>query len=240
MKKILIPSTLQPDTIAAIHSAIFQANNHDCEIILLFVSEAPDVYSASQYLREMNIRFTANQEAILDQCRSIVNQTPNCKIKIHNQSGLSSFIFKGIIDLYAVNLIVFPNTYKQETNKINKYLVQLAINQKCPILHLGLDQKDLHFSKALYVKNNPGKIGLERIQKFLNKYFPLEIVSQTTNINENQDDILRYINEAISKYDVDMLVQTRTVQKIKFMKTKKEDLHEKLGLPVLSLYEELV
>jgi hypothetical protein len=39
-----------------------------------YLYQAPDVYSASQYLREMNIRFTANQEAILDQCRS-VNQT---------------------------------------------------------------------------------------------------------------------------------------------------------------------
>jgi hypothetical protein len=37
------------------------------------------------------------------------------------------FIFKGIIDLYAVDLIVFPNSYKQES--INQYLLQLATNQ---------------------------------------------------------------------------------------------------------------
>ena len=98
----------------------------------------------------------------------------------------------------------------------------------------------MNFSKALYVKNNQGKIGLETIQHFLDKHLPLEIVRQTTNATENQDDVLRYINEAISKHDIDMLVQTRTVQKIQFKKTKKEDLHEKVGLPVLSLYEELV
>jgi hypothetical protein len=240
MKNILIPTTLQTDTIAAIHSAIRQADNHDCEIILLFASEAPNTYSSSQFLREMKIGHTADQEEILDNCRTIINQTPNCKIKIHNQCGLSSFIFKGIIDLYTVDLIVFPNSYKQETRKINQYLLQLATNQKCPILHLGQEQKDLNFSKALYVKNNQAKIGLETIQHFLNKYFPLEIVSQTTTANEDQDDVLRYINEAISKHDIDMLVQTRSTQKIKFKKTKKEDLHEKVGLPVLSLYEELV
>ena len=240
MKKILVPTTLQPDTIAAIHSAVSQSNVHECEIILLFVSEAPDTYSASQFLREMNVGHTANQEEILDKCKSIINQTPNCKIKIHNQCGLSSFIFKGIVDLYDVNLIVFPNSYKQESRKINQYLLQLATNQKCPILHLGQEQKDINYSKALYVKNNQGTIGLETIQHFLNKYFPLEIVSQTTNTTENHDDVLRYINEAISKHDIDMLVQTRTVQKIKFKKTKREDLHEKVGLPVLSLYEELV
>jgi hypothetical protein len=240
MKKILIPTTLQPDTITAIHSAIFQADDQDCEIILLFASEAPDTYSSSQFLREMNTGHTANQEEILDNCRSIINQTSNCKIKIHNQCGLSSFIFKGIIDLYAVDLIVFPNSYKQESRKINQYLLQLATNQKCPILHLSQDHKDVNFSKALYVKSNQGKIGLEKIQNFLNKYFPLEIVSQTTNASENQDDVLRYINEAISKHDIDMLVQTRSTKKIKFIKTKKEELHEKVQLPVLSLYEELV
>jgi hypothetical protein len=63
----------------------------------------------------------------------------------------------------------------------------------------------------------------------------LKIVSQTTNASENQDDVLRYI-ETISKHDIDMLVQTQN--KIKFMKTK--ELHEKVQLPVLSLYEELV
>jgi hypothetical protein len=47
------------------------------------------------------------------------------------------------------------------------------------------------------------------------------------------------INEAISK-DIDMLVQTRSTKKIKFIKLKKEELHEKVQLPVLSLYEELV
>jgi hypothetical protein len=39
--------------------------------------------------------------------------------------------------------------------------------------------------------------------------------------------MLRYINEAISKHDIDMLVQT---QEIKFIKLKKEELHEKVQL----------
>jgi hypothetical protein len=39
-EKILIPTTLQPDTITAIHSAIFKMIKI-CEIILLFASEVP-------------------------------------------------------------------------------------------------------------------------------------------------------------------------------------------------------
>jgi hypothetical protein len=85
--------------------------------------------------------------------------------------------------------------------------------------------KDLNFSKALYVKSNQGKIGLEKIQNFLNKYFLFEIVSKLLMLAKIK--MLRYINEAISKHDIDMLVQT---QEIKFIKLKKEELHEKVQL----------
>jgi hypothetical protein len=45
-----------------------------------YLYQAPDVYSASQYFTRNERRFTANQEAILDQCRS-VNQTQTAKLK---------------------------------------------------------------------------------------------------------------------------------------------------------------
>jgi hypothetical protein len=37
-----------------------------------------------------------------------------------------------------------------------------------------------------------------------------------------------------------LLVETRKGEKIQFKKNKKENINDKLGLPVLSLYEELV
>ncbi|WP_418264431.1 hypothetical protein [Flavobacterium faecale] len=239
MKNILIPTTLQSDTISAVKSAIYQANKKDCTIILMMVAEKPDTFSASQYLREMKIGFTPNQEEVLETCRYIIKHHLNCKIKIHNQFGLSSLIFKGIIDFYEVKLVVFPHSYKQETQKIHQYLVQLASNQKCPILHLGMEEYEGNFNKALYVENNTN-ISAENIQSFLNKNFCLEIVSQTINFEDNFEEVETSLNEAISKYKIDMLVQTRKIQKVKFKKTKKEDTNEKLGLPILSLSEELI
>lgn len=240
MKKFLIPTTLSPDTIAAVNVAIYQSKNVDCEIVFMLVCELPDTYSTSQFLREMRIKITTNQENVLENCRALINNTPNCKLKIHNQSGLSTLIFKGIIDFYGVNLIIFPNSYKKETKKINQYLVQLATKQKCPILHLNVDHNANTCSKALYIKENNGKITLESVQSFLNDNFPLEIVCQTTHQNGHYEDAIPFINEAISKYNINMLVETRINQKVKFKKNKSDDLNQKLGLPVLSLYEELV
>lgn len=239
MKNFLIPTTLKDDTICAVKSAIGQAKSSGCEIILMMVSDAPDTFSSSGYLREMRTGLTASQEIVLDTCRYMINHTANCKIKVHNQYGLSSPIFKHIIDVFDVKLVILTQSYKQETKRIHQYLVQLAGNQKCPILHLGPEQYKEDFNKALYIENANASMHVKDVQQFLSANFSFEIVSQTANFDNNYDNFAPHLSEAISKYDIDLLVETRKGEKIKFKKTKKEDLNEKLGLPVLSLYEEL-
>ncbi|RKR05883.1 hypothetical protein C8C83_5234 [Flavobacterium sp. 90] len=240
MKNFLIPTTLKDDTICAVKSAVNQAKESNCEIILMMVSDTPDAFSSSLFLREMRTGLTKSQEDVLETCRYIIEHTPNCKIKVHNQYGLSSPIFKRIIDVFSVKLVILTHSYKQETKRIHQYLIQLAGNQKCPILHLGLEQIKNDFNKALYIENGNANMHVKDVQQFLNENFSYEIVSQTANFDDNYENFAPYLSEAISKYDIDLLVETRKGEKIKFKKTKKENINEKLGLPVLSLYEELV
>lgn len=240
MKNILIPTTLKDDTICAVKSAVNQAKSASCEIILLMVAETPDSFSSSFYLREMKTGLTISQEEVLETCRYIVEHTPNCKIKVHNQYGLSSPIFKRVIEHFAVKLVILTNSYKQETKRIHQYLIQLAGNQKCPILYLGNENKKEDFSKALYIENGNVSMHVKDVQQFLNENFSYEIVSQTSKIDDNYENLAPFLSEAITKYDIDLLVETRKGEKIKFKKNKKENINEKLGLPVLSLYEEMV
>lgn len=239
MKNFLIPTTLKDDTISAVKSAICQAKEADCEIVLMMVSDAPDAFSSSNFLREMRAGLTKSQEEVLETCRYMIDHTKNCKIKIHNQYGLSSPIFRGIIEHFAVKLVVLTHSYKQETKRIHQYLVQLAANQKCPILHLGNDFKE-DFTKALYIENSTANVHVKDVQQFLNENFSYEIVSQTSRVDDNYEAAAPYLTEAISKYEIDLLVETRKGEKIKFKKVKKQNINEKLGLPVLSLYEETV
>jgi hypothetical protein len=240
MKNFLIPTTLKDDTICAVKSAINQAKESNCEIILMMVSDTPDAFSSSHFLREMRAGLTTSQEEVLETCRYIIEHTPNCKLKVQNQYGLSSPIFKRIIDVFSIKLVILTHSYKQETKRIHQYLIQLAGNQKCPILHLGLEQAKNDFNKALYIENGNANMHVKDVQQFLNENFSYEIVSQTANFDDNYENFAPYLSEAISKYDIDLLVETRKGEKIKFKKTKKENINEKLGLPVLSLYEELV
>ena len=236
MKNFLIPTTLKEDTICAVKSAVNQAKKSNCEIVLMLVSETPDTFSSSQFLRQMRAGLTASQEEVLEACRYIVGNSENCKIKIHNQYGLSSPIFKGIINTFNIKLVILTHSYKQETKRIHQYLIKLSGNQKCPILHLGLEQIKDDFNKALYIEN--ANMHVKDVQQFLNQNFSFEIVSQTKNF-QNIEEFTPYLKEAISKYDIDLLVETRKGEKIKFKKTKQENRNAALGLPVLSLYEEL-
>jgi hypothetical protein len=118
-------------------------------------------------------------------------------------------------------------------------LVKLAGNQKCPILHLGTELNKDNFYKALYIENTNANLHVKDVQQFLTANFSYEIVSQTAKINDSYEDMTPYLSEAISKYEIDLLVETRKGEKIKFKKAKKENVNDKLGLPVLSLYEEL-
>lgn len=240
MKNFLIPTTLEEDTISAVKSAVNQAKNTNCEIILMMVSDTPDTFSSSQFLREMRVSLTASQELVLETCRYVIEHTANCKIKIHNQFGLSAPIFKGIIEAFDVKLIILTQSYKQETKRIHHYAMQLAGNQKCPILHLGNEHFKEDFNKALYIENGNANMHVKDVQQYLSANFSFEIVSQTSKFDDNYEEFAPYLSEAISKYDIDLLVETRKGEKIKFKKTKKENGSDRLGLPVLSLYEELV
>ncbi|MBE8724210.1 hypothetical protein [Flavobacterium hungaricum] len=240
MKNFLIPTTLKDDTICAVKSAVNQAKSADSEIILVLVSEAPDTFSSSSFLREMRTGLTKSQEEVLETCRYIIEHTPNCKLKVHNQYGLSAPLLKRLIEAFSVKLVILTHSYKQETKKIHQYLVQLAGNQKCPILHLSTEVNKDVFTKALYIENASTNIHVKDVQQFLNDNFSFEIVSQTSNFDDNYENAAPFLSEAISKHNIDMLVETRKGEKIKFKKSKKENINEKLGLPVLSLYEEMV
>ncbi|MGO4771876.1 universal stress protein [Flavobacterium sp. W22_SRS_FK3] len=239
MKNFLIPTTFEIDTISAVKSAINQAKNTNCEIILMMVSDTPDSFSSAQFLREMRTELTKSQKEVLETCRYIIEHTANCKLKVHNQYGLSVSVFKGIIDAFDVKLVVLTHSYKQETKRIHQYLVKLAGNQKCPILHLGTELNEGDFNKALYIENASANIHVKDVQQFLSANFSFEIVSQTAHFDDDYEQFAPYLSEAISKYNIDLLVETRKGEKIKFKKSKKENVNDRMGLPVLSLYEEL-
>ena len=240
MKNILIPSTLQNDTINAVKTAIKSSNGTPSQLILMLLADIPDTFSSSSLLRGINKGLTTTQENVLEICREITQESNNCNLKIHHQYGISAPLFKNILEHFTIGLTIVTPSFKSSKKKINSMCVQIISNSKCPILHTNETLEKETFSQAMYLKNSDSALETEDLQAYINTLFSLKIVSETKiNEEEKRDEIHPILADAISKNNIDILIETRKPKKLKRLKKEKKALNETLGLPVLSLYEEV-
>lgn len=234
MKNILIPSTLQSDTINAVKTAINSSNGTQCQLVLILLADIPDTFSSASLLRNINKGLSTSQENVLQMCRQIISESKNCSLKIHHQYGISSPVFKNLMEHFTIGLTIITPSFKASKKKINTYCVQIISNSKCPILHTNANFEEEILSQALYIKNSDSNLHAEDLQTYINTILSLKIVGETKT-NENKP----FLTDTISKNNIDILIETRKPKKLKLLKTEKKALNETLGLPVLSLYEEI-
>jgi hypothetical protein len=241
MRNILIPTTLQADTISAVKTAVRHASGHSCHIVLVQVCDVPDTYSASYLLQTIKPGYTKAQAEVLSRCKAVVANEPDCTLQVHMQYSISAPLLKNIIDHKAIGLIILSQSYKQEKLKIHRYFCRLVLNSRCPVLHLGHNTSGQPLTNALYLEQETEGLALHQVQARLNGLFDLNIVSRATVTREqNPQDLAPLLAEAIFKNDIDLVVETRRTQKLTLKKKPIAGVNEALGLPVLSLHRQLV
>lgn len=240
MKNLLIPSTLELDTINAVKVAIQQSKNKSCTIYLALVSEIPDTYSTATFLRSMKSDMTVSQKNVLEYCRELISSSQNCSLKIHNQYGVSTPLMRNLMEHLDIELTILTPSYRSAEKRIHNQFVQILSNCKCPILHLSSNFEEQDLTKAMYLEQNKSRLQIEDLQELIPAHFDFRIVSQATIFNDqNAEDLESLLNEAITKNQIDLLIETRKPKKIK-LKNKNTSTNENFGLPLLSLYEETV
>lgn len=242
MHNILIPTSFEADTLNAVKTAVKHAETKSCSIVLLTVSDMPDAsFSALSALRNMTPDMTEAQYAILDDCRSLVNATTNCKLTVRHQFGISAPLLKNLLDHLGISLVILSSHYKTETNTFQRHFLKLLGNCKSPILHLGQHYDENSFNNALYLERAAAGIGVQELQRVVSERFTFKIVSQASVFEEQRpEEITPYLSETISKNNIDLLVETRKPEKTRLKRNSTVPVHENLGLPVLSLHEETV
>lgn len=238
MKNILIPTTLQQDTIIAVKAAIKQAAQNNCIITLMLVSDAPDAESASYFLRASKPAYTALQTQVLDTCHMEAADYPNCKLELHDRCGLSAPLLKNLLEHLGTSLIIVPPSYKQERDSIHHYCLNLLANSKTPILHLNEGCEEQEFNKALYLEHTKAQLGLQEVQQLIGSQFNFRIVSHAAVGEQYPDELDTLLSEAIARNNIDLLIETRKPEKMRMKKRKEAYVNETLGLPVLSIFEE--
>jgi hypothetical protein len=240
MKNILIPTTLEADTVTAVRTAIKQAHGQNCAVILMLPNEPEDTYSSLDLLRQHRQELTQGQTLILNRCRLLTQSSDNCRLEVHYQLGLSAPLIKNLITAMGIGLIIFSPSYKGEQAKLHQYCRQLLLNSKSHILHLCENAAEADLTKALYLENETTKLDVQELQQLLSGRFTFKIVSQATITEEqNHEDLAPLLADAISKNNIGLLVQTRKAEKRKHKNTK-TIVTDAFGLPVLSVYEGVV
>lgn len=239
MKNLLIPSTLEPDTINAIKVAIQQSNGKNCTLYLTLISEIPDTYSTATFLRSMKSDMTASQKKVLEYCRELIAISQNCNLKIHHQYGISSPLMKNLIEHLEIELTIISPSFRNSEKRINNQFAQILSNSKCAILHLSTNFEEQNLTKAMYLEQTMSKLQVEDLQELIPDHFNFKIVSQAKIFSDqNPEDLQSLLTEAITKNKIDLLIETRKPKKIK-LKNKNSNTNESFGLPILSLYEEI-
>jgi len=237
MKNILIPTTLEADTISAVKTAVRHASGQSCNIILMQVCDVPDTYSAGYMLHKIVPGYTTAQNEVLSKCKSVVSATVHCRLQVHLQYSISAPLLKNIIEHKGIELIILSQSYKQDKQKIHQYCTRLMGNSKCPILHLSHNTCGQPLTNALYLEQEAEGLALHRVQAHLSGRFDFTIVSRATVTDEqNPKDLAPLLAEAIFKNDIDLLVETRKPEKVSMRKKNTIGVNEALGLPVLSLH----
>ena len=240
MKNILVPTTLESDTLNAVKLAIQQTKGKKCTIILLLINEIPDTDASTAFLRNMKSVHSFSQKKVLENCWKLVEAETDCILKIHHQYGISAPMMKNLMKFLSVDFTILIPSYKNADKKIHKQFTQILSNCKCPILHSCSTFEQQDFTAAMYLEQAKSKLHVEDLHELIPEDFNLKIVSQAKLFqDQNPEDLQSLLHEAILKNKINLLIETRKPKKIILKKMPKTSA-ENFGLPVLSLYEELV
>ncbi|AWH84852.1 hypothetical protein HYN59_06800 [Flavobacterium album] len=235
MKSILIPTVFESDTLHAIDTAIKHARGKSCTIVLLTLTEAPDAGSAAEFLRKTRRALTQAQSELLNECYNAVALSANCSLDVHHQYGLSAALLRNLLQYLGTDMVILSPSYKAEKKRIHTYFCKLVSTCKKPILHLGSRCGRPAFNKALYLESNNARIGIKELQQLVNRQFDFKIVSQASVAEDGYKDFAPFVNEAIERNGIDLLIETRKSKKAVAEKAVDNDA---FGLPMLSIHEE--
>jgi len=238
MNNILIPTTLQKDTVYALKTALSQSEEKSQTIVLMLLRDTPDTASAAFWLRHMQNGLTELQEEILEQCRDMVSYHPNFKLQVHQQFSVSGPLLRNFIEARGIGLVILPNTFRKSQLEINRYCLKLLKNSNVPILQLAAEFDEHQFSKALYIENSDSTVQAKDLPKMIGGHFSFRIISQAKFFDDqNPEEMTPVLYDTIYKNGIDLLIETRKPQKISLSKKHKPSLNENFGLPVLSVCE---
>lgn len=237
MKNILIPTTLQEDTLHAVNNALVQVSG-PCRVIILQPVPMPDSFAAAEFIRKLHNNLTNAQSSVIEKCHKAVTAVAGCCLEVRTQIGVTAPLLRNLLDFLNVNLIIVPASYRAEKSKLHTRCLEILLKYRCPVLQLNTEPNETGLINALYLENKKASFGIHELQQRVGSQFNFRIVSHA-DITEAQspDELANYLTAAVEKNNIDLLIETRAAQS---RKKNQSNIDELLGLPVLSINEDAV
>lgn len=237
MKTVLIPTTFHEDTLYAVNNALNQVTR-PCRVVLLHPVPMPDSFAAAEFIRKSYNHLTPSQTSVLEKCHAAVNTTKRCRLEIRTQIDVTAPLLRNLIDFLNVNLVVVSASYRAEKSRLHTRCLEILLKLKCPVLQLRAEINEAGLKKALYLESKQANFNIQELQQQVGSQFNFKIVSHA-DITEAQskDELADYLTEAVEKNNIDLLIETRTMQN---RRKNYSNIDEILPLPVLSINEEAI
>lgn len=239
MKNVLIPTTLNSDTLKAVKAITANMHNGNTKIVLLLLSEMPDGITDLLFSSRSAGEISFDKRQVLDECRKYTETFKNVSFHVHHQYGVSGPLLRNIMNHYNINLTVLLPSYRVEKESVHKQAVSILGNCSCPLLYLPETLESLVLDQAIYLEKEPTRISMEEVQRMLRQEFDIRVVRQAKLNGYSEEELKPVLSETIDKSNVGLLVETRKPQKPGWRVANKAQisLAGKLGVPVLSIID---
>ena len=239
MKNVLIPTTLNSDTLKAIKTIIANMHNGNTKIVLLLLSEMPDGITDLLFSSRSAGEISFDKRHVLDECRKYTETLKNVSFHVHHQFGVSGPLLRNIMNHYSINLTVLLPSYRAEKESVHQQAVSILTNCSCPLLYLPETLESLALDQAIYLEKESTRISMEEVQRMLKQEFDIRVVRQAKLNGYTEEELKPVLAETLDKSNVGLLVETRKPEKPGWRSTSKAQLSlaGKLGVPVLSIID---
>jgi hypothetical protein len=220
MKSILVPTIYHEDTLQAIEMTCRLSTKEVCQVVLLSVTEINDSISEMLFVHEKQKALEEPRAALYEAFKNTSSGNTTWIIKEHHQYGMSRPVLATLMERYAIDMAIIPNSFNTSNEHIHRYTLELLNETQCPLLTIPAFGKKLtQFNRALYLNKNG------RHANGALAHFSFTIIEEASLIVRGDESI----HDLIQQHGIDLVVKDKSM-----LNASRENL-EGFRIPVLAV-----
>lgn len=138
---ILIPTTLEPDTLTSLNMLLGHIRHERTKVVLLVVSEMPFGIAEMLFSSWSVDALPEEKRHVLECCRHFTETLPDSTFYIHHQVGVTNPVLRNILDHYRIDLTVILQSFYLDNAWINQQVVSFLAKSNGQLICIPEDRR---------------------------------------------------------------------------------------------------